>query len=91
MVFFVNSKGLTYGPFKRNVSMLFGASGVQSLFGDCSPGFQKVFLTRASGKRPLATAFEALTFLKLAESRMKLPGRDMRMASGYSRTLDRMG
>lgn len=62
----MSSRGVTYGPFKRNVSLLLGASGVQSLFADCSPGLQKVFLPRASSERPLATAFEAQTFLKLA-------------------------
>lgn len=91
MVFFVSSRGVTYGPFKRNVSVLFGASSIQFLFGDCSPGFQKVFLPRASGKRLSAAAFEVQTFLKLAESRMKLPWRDMQMAYDCSRTLDRMG
>lgn len=57
-----------------------------------SPGVQQMSLPRTSGWGTLTLSFwSPPAFLKHAGASMKLPGRDMWVDSGYSRTLDKWG
>lgn len=54
-------------------------------------GFSKYFHPGLQGERPLVTASEASSISEACLSSMKLLGRDLWAASGYSRTLDKWG